>query len=321
MSGASLTYTALTSYFHNAALGHAAPSVSAGEISSALGYLLGSRALGGGFNSGFNSGLSSGFNSGTGSVRSTVTASLTAAQASVSRASASAGRIDGVNTALTQLGQIAGVLAPSAGGPFGDATTLPAVGTTTLPDTLQGNVNRAQRAVGLPAGPQQIQEQSAAQLRFNALRAQAQQLVGNLQGLHLSNSANQRAFDTAFGNLQSALASTNLDPNRVQALSFAPATGGGANSGGTFDASTPAGRAGARAAVDQLSHAIGAAQAALAPDRSAAHQQVTAAQSVVTQLTNFQSQVTSSSFSLGNPGNGVLSLLQFPSGGLANFLI
>lgn len=317
MSGLSLTYTSLTSYYHYAALAQTVP-ISPGEIADAFGYLLGSpRSLAGSTSSSFGSG----YNSGTTAVKSTVTASLTAAQTSASRASATATRLDGVNSALTQLGQIAGALAPLATGPFGDATTLPAVGTTTLPDTLQGNINRAQRAVALPAGSQQVQEATAAEVRFDALRGQAQQLVGSLQGLHLSNAANQRAFDSAIGNLQAALAGNNLDPTRVQGLSFSAAVGGGATSSGTFDATVSTSRATARAAVDQLSHAISAAQAALAPDRSVAHQQLTAAQSVVSQLNNFQSQVNNNSFSLGTGSNGVLQLFQFPSGGLTNFLL
>jgi hypothetical protein len=308
MSVPVLTYTELTTYFRDVARAQTVP-FSVDEISSALGGQLGSTSS------------NSGFNVGTSPVGSVVTASLTAAQASVSRTSATAARFDAVDSTLSQLGTIVGTLAPSAGGRFGDATTLPAVGTPTLPDTLQGNIDRAQRAIALPAGPRQAQEETAAQTRFSALRGQAQQLIGSLQGLHLSNAANQHAFDIAVGNLQAALASNDLDASRVRALSFSAATGGGTTSGGTFDASTSAGRAGARTSVDQLNQAIVAAQAALAPDRSTAHQQLLSAQSLVTQFTNLQSQVNNNSFSLGNASTGVFQLVQFSRSGLANFFV
>lgn len=306
MSVPTLTYTELTNYFRDTALAHTV-AISPGQISSALGSLLGSTSSSGSFNSG------------TSQVDSVVKASLTAAQASVSQTSATAARFDAVAATLTQLGGIVGTAAPSASGPFGDATSLPAAGTPTLPDTLQGNIDRAQRAVALPAGPQKIQEETAAQTRFDALRGQAQQLVAGLQSLPLSSAANQRAFDTAIGDLQAALASNNLDPNPVGVLSFSPATGGGAISGGSFDAGTSAGRVGARSSVGLLAQAISAAQAALAPARAAAHQQLSSAQSLATQLTNLQGQVNNHSFSLGNSSTGVLQLFQFPRSGLTDF--
>jgi len=308
MSVPTLTYTELTAYFRDAALAHTV-AISPGQISSALDDLLGSTSSNGGFTFG------------TSPVDSAVTASLTAAQASVSQSSATAARFDAADTALTQLGVIVGTAAPSASGPSGDATTLPVAGTSTLPDTLQGNIDRAQRAVGLPTGRQQVQEETAAQLRFDALRGQAQQLVAGLQSLPpLSSSANQSVFDTAIGALQAALASSAVDPNRVGALSFSPATGGGVL-GGSFDASTSAGRGGARAAVSQLARAISAAQAALAPARSVVDQQLTSAQSLVTQLTNLQAQVKNSSFSLGNSSTGAFTLFQFPRSGLTDFFV
>ncbi len=326
-----ITYGSLTQYFHNVALGHSSPGVTAGDIASALTGLLGRSSAGS-------------FNFGTSPVQQSISASLGAARQSLSNASATAKRFDDVNAALTQVGQIAGTLAPSStGSPFGDATTLPAAGSTSLPDTLQGNINRAQRAGGL-SGAQQSQEQIAAQTRFNALRSQAEQLVDGLQRVQLSDPARQRAFDNAIADLRGALDDSANDPNRVRTLSFASATTGGATSPGTFDASiqgnatgtgAPIGRASARAAVGALGTAITAARNALAPDRAVAHQQVTSAQGVVTQLTQFQTQASTNSLSLGGGATGggynpvslfqsPLSLYQssrnslFPRGGLMN---
>src|SRR4051812_44940606 len=120
-----ITYGSLTQYFHNVALGHSSTNITAGQIASALTGLLGRSTTG----------SSGGFNFGTGPVQQSIGASLSAARQSLSNASATAQRFDDANAALTQVGQIAGTLAPSStGSPFGDATTLPAAGTTTLPD-------------------------------------------------------------------------------------------------------------------------------------------------------------------------------------------
>ncbi|MBI3512900.1 MAG: hypothetical protein HY060_02375 [Proteobacteria bacterium] len=313
MTFPAITYGSLTQYFHNAALGHTA-AISPSQISSAL-----SAILGGG------STRSGGFNFGVSPLQQSVSASLSAARSAATTASTNAARFDSVNDGLTQLGQIVGTLAPSnTGSPFGDATTLPPVGSTLLPDTLQGNIDRAQRALTLPAGGQ-AQERTAAQVRFNALRDQAQQLIGNLQTLHLTDANRQHALDTAVADLRSALADSFVDPHRVRALTFSAATTGSATSGGTFDASVqgnptgngaPVGRASARAAVDRLGQAVSAARQALAPDRALAHQQVASAQTLVGQFTQLQSQAGNGSFSLGrfNPA----SLFQFPSSGLLN---
>ncbi len=310
----SLTYGALTQYFHNAALGHTT-AISPTQISSALITILG----GGG------SSRSGGFNFGVSPLQQSVNASLSAARSAATTASTNAARFDSVNAGLTQLGQITGTLAPSnTGSPVGDATTLPPVGSTQLPDTLQGNIDRAQRATTLPAGGQ-AQERAAAQVRFNALRGQAQQLVDNLQTLHLTDANRQHALDAAVADLHAALADSFVDPHRVRALAFSAATTGSATSGGTFDASVqgnptgngaPVGRASARAAVDRLTQAVGAAQQALAPDRALAHQQVTSAQTLVGQFSQLQSQANNGTFSLG--GWNPVSLFQFPSTGLLN---
>lgn len=315
-----ITYGSLTQYFHNAALGHSTTGITAGQIASALTGLLGRGAT---------SSKTGSFNFGTSPIQSSIGASLGAARQSLSNASATAAKFDDVNAKLTQVSQIAGTLAPSSAGPFGDATTLPAAGSTsTLPDTLQGNINRAQRATGL-TGTQQTQEQIAAQTRFSALRSQAEGLVDGLSRLQLSDPTRQRAFDNAIADLRGALDDSATDPNRVRQLSFSPATGGSATSPGTFDASvlgnvsgggTPIGRASARAAVDRLGTAINAARQALTPDRTAAHNAVTSAQGVVKQLTQFQTQANNNALSFGNSGNSYspVSLFQFPRGGLLN---
>ena len=307
-----ITYGSLTQYFHNVALSHST-GFGPSQISAALSSLLGGGSTGGGFNFGVSP------------LQQSVGASLSAARGAAATASTNAARFDSVNDGLTQLGHIIGTLAPSStGSPFGDATTLPPVGSTGLPDTLQGNIDRAQRAVTLPVGGQ-AQERTAAQVRFNALRGQAQQLVNNLQTLHLTDTNRQHALDTAVADLRAALADNFVDPHRVRALAFSAASTGGATSAGTFDASvqgnptgngTPVGRSSARAAADRLAQAVSAARQALAPDRALAHQQVASAQTLVGQFSQLQSQAGNGSFSLG--GWSPASLFQFPSSGLLN---
>src|SRR5260221_11550024 len=103
----SITYGSLTQYFHNVALGHSSTSITAGQIASALTGLLGGSST---------SSRSGGFNFGTSPIQQSIGASLGAARQSLSNANATAQHFDDVNAALTQVGQIAGTLAPSSTG-------------------------------------------------------------------------------------------------------------------------------------------------------------------------------------------------------------